>query len=108
MKPSQPSVLFHVYARRKVNERVIHQLNMIGHQSLNYLHSPMHEYAEKLVAKMPGDLKVAYFTNSGSEANDLAMLMASLHTGCSEFINIRWGGTGVGRGGTGGAGCWVW
>ena len=73
-----------------MNERVIRQLNMIGHNSLNYLNSPMHEYAEKLVAKMPGDLKVVYFTNSGSEANDLAMLMASLHTGCSEFINIRW------------------
>lgn len=85
-----------MYARRKVNERVIHQLNMIGHQSLNYLHSPMHEYAEKLVAKMPGDLKVAYFTNSGSEANELAMLMASLHTGSNIFVTLRWamsGGT---------------
>ena len=74
-----------------MNERVIQQLSMIGHQSVNYLHSPIHEYAEKLVAKMPGDLKVAYFTNSGSEANELAMLMASLHTGCSEFVNIRCG-----------------
>ena len=90
MKPSQSAVLFHVYARRKVNERVIHQLNMIGHQSLNYLHSPMHEYAEKLVAKMPGDLKVAYFTNSGSEANELAMLMASLYTGSNIFVTLRW------------------
>lgn len=74
---------------RKVNERLISQLGKVWHTTNIYWHSPIHEYVEKLVAKMPGDLKVAYFTNSGSEANDLAMLMASLHTGCSEFINIR-------------------
>lgn len=31
------------------------------------------EYAQELASKMPGDLKVVYFVNSGSEANDMAM-----------------------------------
>ena len=38
------------------------------------------EYAEKLASKMPGDLKACYFVNSGSEANDLALLMARAYT----------------------------
>ena len=31
-------------------------------------------FAEKLASKLPGELKVCYFVNSGSEANDLALL----------------------------------
>ena len=47
------------------------------------------EYAQKLAAKMPGDLKVLYFVNSGSEANDLALLMARLYTGNYDMIALR-------------------
>eukprot|EP00058_Branchiostoma_floridae_P008794 XP_002594282.1 hypothetical protein BRAFLDRAFT_260217 [Branchiostoma floridae] len=46
-------------------------------------------YAEKLTSYLPGDLKVCYFTNSGSEANDLALLMARLHTGSFDIISFR-------------------
>jgi alanine-glyoxylate transaminase/(R)-3-amino-2-methylpropionate-pyruvate transaminase len=38
---------------------------------------------------MPGDLKVCYFTNSGSEANDLAILMARAFTGSFDVIALR-------------------
>jgi hypothetical protein len=41
-----------------------------------YLNPGIALYAQELAAKMPGDLKVCYFVNSGSEANDLAVLMA--------------------------------
>lgn len=34
-------------------------------------------------------LQVIYLTNSGSEANDLAMLMARLHTGNFDIITFR-------------------
>ncbi|KAG0494727.1 hypothetical protein HPP92_005721 [Vanilla planifolia] len=36
---------------------------------------------EALASKMPGNLKVVYFVNSGTEANELAMMMARLYTG---------------------------
>ncbi len=42
-----------------------------------------------LAAKMPGDLKVCYFVNSGSEANDLALLMARAYTGNYDMIALR-------------------
>ena len=38
---------------------------------------------------MPGDLKVCYFVNSGSEANDLALLMARAYTGNYDMIALR-------------------
>lgn len=34
--------------------------------------------------------QVVYFTNSGSEANDLAMFMARMYTGTFEIIGLRW------------------
>jgi alanine-glyoxylate transaminase/(R)-3-amino-2-methylpropionate-pyruvate transaminase len=47
------------------------------------------EYSQKLAAKMPGNLKVCYFVNSGSEANDLALLMARAYTGNYDVIALR-------------------
>ncbi len=38
---------------------------------------------------MPGELKVCYFVNSGSEANDLALLMARAYTGNYDVISLR-------------------
>lgn len=35
-------------------------------------------------------VQVIYLTNSGSEANDLAMLMARLHTGNYDVITFRY------------------
>ena len=49
----------------------------------------MSEDAQSLASKMPGDLKVCYFVNSGSEANDLALLMARAYTGNYDIIALR-------------------
>ncbi len=38
-----------------------------------YLNDNMMEYAQRLTATLPPSLSVCYFTNSGSEANDLAI-----------------------------------
>src|SRR5450631_1451678 len=52
------------------------QNEILQHSTTIYLQPNIALYAEKLAAKMPGDLKCIYFVNSGSEANDLALLMA--------------------------------
>lgn len=64
-------------------------MKKLWHTTNIYMHPKIHEYAEKLIAKMPGDLNVVYFVNSGSEANDLAMLLARLHTGNEDIIGFR-------------------
>jgi alanine-glyoxylate transaminase/(R)-3-amino-2-methylpropionate-pyruvate transaminase len=65
------------------------QNETLQHSTTIYLHPNIAEYAEKLASKMPGDLKVCYFVNSGSEANDLALLMARLFTGNYDMIALR-------------------
>ncbi|HEY6977076.1 MAG TPA: aminotransferase class III-fold pyridoxal phosphate-dependent enzyme [Chitinophagaceae bacterium] len=51
-----------------------------------YLHDNMVEYAKRLTATLPASLKVCYFTNSGSEANDLAVRMARHFTKQKDII----------------------
>ena len=65
------------------------QNKVLQHSTTIYLNPNIGAYAEKLAAKMPGDLKVCYFVNSGSEANDLALLMARLTTGNYDVIALR-------------------
>ena len=65
------------------------QNECLQHSTTIYLQPNVALYAEKLASKLPGDLKVCYFVNSGSEANDLALLMARLATGNLDVIALR-------------------
>src|SRR3954463_11903498 len=65
------------------------QNETLQHSTTIYLHPNIVEYAQKLAAKLPGDLKVCYFVNSGSEANDLALMMARLYTGNYDMLALR-------------------
>jgi alanine-glyoxylate transaminase/(R)-3-amino-2-methylpropionate-pyruvate transaminase len=72
-----------------VVEAAHRQNETLQHSTTIYLHPNVAEYAQKLAEKMPGDLKVCYFVNSGSEANDLALLMARAYTGNYDVIALR-------------------
>jgi alanine-glyoxylate transaminase/(R)-3-amino-2-methylpropionate-pyruvate transaminase len=79
----------------------------LQHATTLYLHPNIGQYAEKLASKLPGELKVCYFVNSGSEANDLALLMARLYTGNYDLIALRnayHGGNAAGMGVTANSG----
>lgn len=65
------------------------QNETLQHSTTIYLHPNIGAYAEKLASKLPGDLKVCYFVNSGSEANDLALLMARAYTQNYDVIALR-------------------
>lgn len=65
------------------------QNEIYQHSTTIYLHPNVAQYAEKLAAKMPGALKACYFVNSGSEANDLALLMARAYTQNYDVIALR-------------------
>ncbi len=54
-----------------------------------YLHELLHQYALALGATLPGALKVCYFVNSGSEANELALRLARAHTHRRDVIVLE-------------------
>ena len=61
----------------------------IQHVSTLYLNKYNIELAETLIAQAPEGLDRASFTNSGSEANELAFMTARQSTGESIIINLR-------------------
>ncbi|OEL28263.1 Alanine--glyoxylate aminotransferase 2-like protein 1, mitochondrial [Dichanthelium oligosanthes] len=68
---------------------VVEQTKLLQHTTTIYLHHAIVEFAEALTSKMPGNLKVVYFVNSGTEANELAMLMARLYSGNLSMVALR-------------------
>jgi alanine-glyoxylate transaminase/(R)-3-amino-2-methylpropionate-pyruvate transaminase len=82
----------------KVAERVQEQVGKLQHTTTIYLNPNIGEFGKKLAEKMPDGLDKSYFTNSGSEANEVAILSAREHTGNSDVIALRngyHGGTSV-------------
>jgi 4-aminobutyrate aminotransferase-like enzyme len=55
-----------------------------------YLHDAIVDYAEVLGSTLPGDLKVATFVCTGSEANDLALRMVRARTRQNDMVVIDW------------------
>jgi alanine-glyoxylate transaminase / (R)-3-amino-2-methylpropionate-pyruvate transaminase len=73
----------------RVVRAVQDQVATLQHATTIYLHPNFPMLAKKLASKMPPGLDVTYFTNSGTEANELAMLMARLYTGNTDIIAVR-------------------
>jgi alanine-glyoxylate transaminase/(R)-3-amino-2-methylpropionate-pyruvate transaminase len=73
----------------KVIEKVRAQTGTLQHTTTIYLHPTIGRFAEKLAEKMPAGLDKTYFTNSGSEANEVAILSAREHTGNHDVIALR-------------------
>lgn len=68
----------------RAGEAQMAQLNT----NTRYLHETILRCADKLVARSPDPLEVVFFTNSGSEANDLALRLARAHTGARGVIAL--------------------
>ncbi len=74
----------------RIVEAVREQVGKLMHTTTVYLHPTIGTYAKRLADHFPADsgLTVTYFTNSGSEANDVATLMARVHTGNFDVISL--------------------
>jgi len=70
------------------------QLDRLGHMSTLYPTMPMAELAETLARITPGRLKKSMFTNSGTEADETAVMLAQVFTGAQELIGLRHGYSG--------------
>jgi len=78
----------------EVVARVREQLGTLGHVSTLYLSEPHAEAARRLAGIAPGDLQQSFFTNSGTEAVETAVMLASMYTGRNEIIVLRHGYSG--------------
>lgn len=54
-----------------------------------FLHDNIVLCAEKIIKTMPENLEVCFFVNSGSEANDLALRLAQIHTKNKDVITLE-------------------
>ena len=73
----------------EVVERVRDQLGTLGHTSTLYVTEPAVEMARRLAAIAPGRLDRSFFTNSGTEAVETAVMLACLYTGRTEIVALR-------------------
>jgi 4-aminobutyrate aminotransferase-like enzyme/Ser/Thr protein kinase RdoA (MazF antagonist) len=54
-----------------------------------YLHDNVNRYAARLTRLLPESLRVCFFVNSGSEANELALRLARAHTGREDVVVLE-------------------
>jgi 4-aminobutyrate aminotransferase-like enzyme len=74
----------------KVNAAVHAQMDKLQHVSTVFANEPQVALAKKLASITPGGaLTKSFFTNSGTEANETAILAARCYTGSSEIIALR-------------------
>ena len=77
------------HANPAVVKATTDQIGEIAHMSGVYPHANQSNLAEKLAEITPGKLKKTFFTNSGTEATDTAILAAKLHTKRHEIVVLR-------------------
>ncbi|MBI1993194.1 MAG: aspartate aminotransferase family protein [Deltaproteobacteria bacterium] len=77
------------HCNEKVTGAIERQTNKLQHVSTLYPNEPHVRLAEKLAEITPGRLQKSFFTNSGTEANETAVLLAQLHTKCQDVIALR-------------------
>jgi alanine-glyoxylate transaminase/(R)-3-amino-2-methylpropionate-pyruvate transaminase len=78
----------------EVVERVREQVGRLGHTSTLYLNEPQVSAARRLAGLAPGALRKTFFTNSGTEAVETAIMLARMYTGRDEIIGLRYGYSG--------------
>jgi 4-aminobutyrate aminotransferase-like enzyme len=79
----------------EVISKTCEQMKRLQHTSTLYPNVPIVSLAEKLAQITPGKLQKSFFTNSGSEAVETAILLAQLYTGSHEIIALRHGYSGA-------------
>ena len=75
----------------KIKEKLLSMLekNEIQHTTLLFLNHHVTDLAEELLKEAPNSIDRIFFTNSGSEANELAFMAARNATGETVIVNLR-------------------
>lgn len=77
------------HANPEVNQKVMEQVQRLSHASTLYQVESLVDLAANLARITPGPLKKSFFTASGTEADETAVMMAQIYTGNQEFIVLR-------------------
>lgn len=72
-----------------VVEAISKQAHTLGHVSTLYPTENQVKVAERLARLTPGKLQKSFFSNSGTEADETAVMLAKIHTGSHEIICLR-------------------
>jgi 4-aminobutyrate aminotransferase len=78
----------------KVTGKIKAQVDRLQHLSTLYPNEAIVNLAEKMAQIAPGRLEKTFFTNSGSEANEMAILTARMATGRYDVVGLRHGYSG--------------
>lgn len=73
----------------KITSKVIAQVNRLQHLSTLYPNEQIVALAEKIAQITPGNLQSSFFTSSGSEADEAAILIARMATGSYDIVALR-------------------
>ena len=77
------------HAVPEINDAIKAQLDKITHSSTLFLIRSQIELAERIREMTPEKLNKVFFTNSGSEANEAALLVTTLARGSNEVLALR-------------------
>jgi 4-aminobutyrate aminotransferase-like enzyme/Ser/Thr protein kinase RdoA (MazF antagonist) len=76
------------HSHPRVVRAVQEQIGLLN-TNTRYLHDGIAAYAERLTRLLPEPLRVCYFVNSGSEANELALRLVRTRTGREDVIVLE-------------------
>jgi 4-aminobutyrate aminotransferase len=78
------------HCNEQVNAKVHKQMDTLQHVSTVFANEPQAALARKIASITPGGrLTKSFFTNSGTEANETAILAARCYTGNTEVVALR-------------------
>src|SRR6202051_2109419 len=78
------------HCNETVNRKVHEQMDKLQHVSTVFANAPQHGLAKRIAGITPGGkLTKSFFTNSGTEANETAILAARCYTGAHEVVALR-------------------
>jgi 4-aminobutyrate aminotransferase len=78
------------HCNETVNRKVVEQMGRLQHVSTVFANEPQAALAKRIAGLTPeGKLTKSFFTNSGTEANETAILAARCYTGTQEVVALR-------------------
>ena len=78
------------HCNEEVNRKLHKQIDTLQHVSTVFANEPQAALAAKIATITPGHaLTKSFFTNSGSEANETAILTARCYTGSTDIVALR-------------------